>query len=246
MLRARASAAVQAARQEFQMRRAERREHDALACAGELIATSELSPTNSASQALLVETQRRRLELEGHCAAVTHSLEADRADYVAVAPWMRPLVILRGLCARAVLHHRMTRGRRELRSLHQRLGAAERTGPLGPVDGGTLPPWLRWISEEARAFRRALVKQLEGQLFPRASALAGLAAGWWVAHTFTDSRPRSLLRSIGIGHGGTHVVSGATYRVLSFWLPILVAALSAYLGDRIARRVRRRGWTYPV
>jgi hypothetical protein len=272
MIRARAGAVVHAARLEFQMKRAEQRGCDALARAGELLATSEPPSTRGASPALLAETRRLRLEREAHSAAVTRSLGADCADYVAVAPWMRPLVILRGLCARAVLRHRMTRCRRELRLLHERLATAvlaepggskaevaetlaeairgaqaereaakaDRARRLAPFDGKALPPWLRWTADEGTALGRALVRRLHGPLFPRASALAGLAAGWWVAHTYTDSRPRALRRSIGIGQGGTHVVSGETYRALSFWLPIVVAAVSAYLGDRIARWVRRR------
>jgi len=72
------------------------------------------------------------------------------------------------------------------------------------------------------------------------SALAGLAAGWWVTHTYTTSRPRALLRSLGIGSGGTQVISAETYERMRFWLPILAAAVCAYLGDRIARWIRQR------
>lgn len=272
MIRARAGAAVHAARLEFQMKRAEQREREALARAGELLAASERAPAHGEPQALAAEAQRLRLELEAHSAAVARSLEADRADYAAVAGWMRPLVVLRGLSARAVLRHQVARCQRELRPLHERLAAAalaepgtagasipgtlaeairgaraeretalaERTRRLEAFDGKALPPWLGWMADEGKALGRSLVKQLQGQLLPRASALAGLAAGWWVAHTYTDSRPRSLLRSIGIGHGGTHVVSGDTYRALSFWLPIAAAAVCAYLGDRLARWVRQR------
>ncbi len=142
MIRARAGAVVHAARLEFQMKRAEQRGCDALARAGELLATSEHPSTRGASPALLAETRRLRLEREAHSAAVTRSLGADCADYVAVAPWMRPLVILRGLCARAVLRHRMTRCRRELRLLHERLeleqpctGIRRRAGRQGQADG---------------------------------------------------------------------------------------------------------------
>jgi len=272
MIRARAGAAVHAARLEFQMKRAEQRERDALARAGELLAASERAPAHGEPQALAAEAQRLRLELEAHSAAVARSLEADRTDYAAVAGWMCPLVVLRGLAARAVLRHRVARCQRELRPLHERLAAAalaepgaagasvpgtlaeairgaraeretalaERTRRLEAFDGKALPPWLGWVADEGKALGRSLVKQLQGQLLPRASALAGLAAGWWVAHTYTDSRPRSLLRSVGIGHGGTHVVSGDTYRAMSFWLPIAAAAVCAYLGDRLARWVRSR------
>jgi hypothetical protein len=68
---------------------------------------------------------------------------------------------------------------------------------------------------------------------PKAPALAGLAVGWWIASTYTDSHLRSALRSIGLGSGGTRVVSSSTYEAMSFWLPLLAAALCAYLGERI-------------
>ena len=271
MIRARAGAAVHAARLEFQMKRAEQREREALARAGAVLAASERAPASGEPQVLAAEARRLRHELEARSAAVARSLAADRADYPTVAAWMRPLVVLRGLSARAVLRHQIARCNRELRPLHERLAAAalaepgagasvpgtlaeairgaraeratamaERTRRLEAFDNRAVPRWLGWIAEEGKALGQSLVKQLRGQLLPRASALAGLAAGWWVAHTYTDSRPRSLLRSIGIGHGGTHVVSGDTYRALSFWLPIAAAAVCAYLGDRIARWVRSR------
>ncbi len=272
MIRARTGAAVHAARLDLQMRRAERREREALARAGELLAALEHAPSHGETHSLRIEAKRLRLEREAHSAAVTRSLEDDRADYALVASWMRPLVVLRGLCVRAVLRHRIARCERELRPLHERLAAAtlaepalsgsavsgtlveairgaraeretalaERTRRLEAFEGKAVPRWLGWMADEGKALGRALAKQLQGQLLPRASALAGLAAGWWVAHTYTDSRPRSLLRSIGIGHGGTHVVSGDTYRAMSFWLPVVAAALCAYLGDRIARWVRSR------
>jgi hypothetical protein len=88
-------------------------------------------------------------------------------------------------------------------------------------------------------FGRALLGQLRSQLLPRAPALAGLAVGWWIANTYTDSHFRSVLRSVGIGQGGTRVVSSATYDAMRFWLPLLAAALCAYLGDRIANHYRK-------
>jgi hypothetical protein len=82
-------------------------------------------------------------------------------------------------------------------------------------------------------FGRAVARQLRSQVFPKAPALVGLAVGWWVANTYTDSHLRSALRSIGIGSGGTRVVSSSTYETMSFWLPLLAAALCAYIGEKI-------------
>jgi hypothetical protein len=67
-----------------------------------------------------------------------------------------------------------------------------------------------------------------------------MAVGWWIANTYTDSHVRSALRSVGIGSGGTHVVSGSTFKAMSFWLPLLAAAVCAYLGERIVRYYRAR------
>jgi hypothetical protein len=273
MIRARASAMIHAARLELRMRRARQCERDALARAGEF-ATSEPGPIGDACPAVLGEIRRLHRQLDGYSAALAGSLDLDRADYLAVPKWMRPVVIARGVCARSVLRQHVARCRRELRPLYEQLGAAalaessgapgdlrlspplaevvrgaraelasvaaERTRRLEPFQGKACPALVSAVAEEGKAFGRALVKQLHGQLIPRASALAGLAAGWWVTHTYTTSRPRSLLRSLGIGSGGTHVVRAETYRTMRFWLPILAAAMLAYLGDRVARWLQQR------
>jgi hypothetical protein len=265
---------VRAARLQLALHRARQQERDALTQIGELLAASTYVPTGDEAQALLARIRRFALERDADSAALATSLEADRADYVTVAGWMRPLVVIRGLCARALLRHRIARCHRHLRPLHERLGAvaltdpgsapdnlamsggpadkaraaraelesiaAERARCLAPFEGRTLTRWAGNVPGESKALGHALAQQVQVQLFPRASALAGLAAGWWVAHTYTDSRPRSVLRSLGIGQGGTHVVSGDTYRAMSFWLPILAAAIAAYLSDRAAKWVHRR------
>jgi hypothetical protein len=270
----RVSAMLHAARLDLRMRRARQRECDALACAGEQLATSGHCPPSGECQALLAEIQRLRAGLDAHAAALSGSLDADRRDYLAVARWMRPVVILRGFCGRAVLRHRAAGARRNLVPLYRQLAAAalaepsgasggllvqpaladavrgartelarlvaERTRLFEPFGGKAYPGWVGFAVEEVAAFTRALATQLHGQVIPRASGLAGLAAGWWVTHTYTASRPRSVLRSLGIGNGGTHVVSGDTYRSMRFWLPLLAAAICAYLGNRIARWIQQR------
>lgn len=259
---------------DLRIRRARQRECDALARAGEQLAASGHRPPAGACQPILAEIQRLRAGLDAYAAALSGSLDADRRDYLAVAKWMRPVVILRGLCGRAVLRHRAAGARRNLVPLYRQLATAalaqssgasgdlltqpsltdavrgarielarlvaERTRLLEPFDGKAYPAWVRIVVEEVVAFARTLVTQLHGQMVPRASALAGLAAGWWVTHTYTASRPRAVLRSLGLGSGGTHVVHGDTYRSMRFWLPVLAAAICAYLGDRIARWIQQR------
>lgn len=179
------------------------------------------------------------LVLEAECAR-TH--EADRADSALVDAWVVPVVAARGLAARAVLRHRIWQGHRKLAGRYEALGRTARGGAaLPPAPGPERPAVLKaHASAEAARFGRAFWAQLRPALLPKAPALAGLAVGWWIANTYTDSRWKSLARSIGLGSGGTHVVSSETYRAMSFWLPLVAAALCAYLGDRIAAAIRER------
>ena len=177
--------------------------------------------------------------LEAQCAR-TH--EADRADSALVDAWVLPVVAARGLAARAVLRHRIWQGHRELAGRYEALGRAARAGAaLPPAPEPERPAVLKApAGAEAARFGRAFWAQLRPALLPKAPALAGLAVGWWIANTYTDSRWKSLARSVGIGSGGTHLVSSETYRAMSFWLPLVAAALCAYLGDRIAVAIRER------
>jgi hypothetical protein len=269
---ARLRALVHSVRLEHRTRLARRGEMDALARAGVRLASASDVPAG-----LAPETLAAIRRLGGRIDALTQDMvsthAADRADYLAVAPWMRPIVVIRGLAARQVLRHQRAACRRELGPHHLALGAAAlalsaderarlgvtealgaatrakeqqtaagvgRRGVLAPLGGAPLPDWTARAGAEAGTLARAVGKQLQGQLFPRASALAGMAAGWWVANTYTDSHVRSVLRSVGIGSGGTRVVSADTYRAMSFWLPILAAAVCAYLGNRLAGYIGRR------
>jgi len=284
---ARSCAIIRTVRLERRIRRAERRERDALVSVGEVLAGAEATAgdgTAAAGDGIatagngiaslrdgIIEVRRRVDVLSG---AIARSLEADRADYVSVSRWFRPLVVARGLCDRMVLRHQRRRSARELRPLYEQLGAVALAQPAAgqtshgalascadiarsaraeleaarnehllcqvPFGGAAVPAWVHGVSVESRALGKAFVKQLRSHFIPRTSALAGLAAGWWVANTFTDSHWRSALRSFGIGRGGTHVVSADTLQAMSFWLPIVSAALCAYLGDRLAHSLRRR------
>jgi hypothetical protein len=162
------------------------------------------------------------------------SYEVDRTDAALVSGWMLPLVTMRGVATRAVLRHRISRGHRQLRVRYETLGRGAASGPADPLD-----PQPRVLVEEAGRFGRAFWNQLRPALLPKAPALAGLAVGWWIANTYTDSRWKSLARSVGIGSGGTTVVSGDTYRAMRFWLPLLAAAVCAYAGERIAEGFKK-------
>ena len=213
-------------------------------------------------RAALHEGERRLAELDAARAA---SLDADRSDLGRVAGWMRPVVAGRGLAARAVLRHQATLVRGALEPHYEALAEATSGDPAGARDGdlgairaaiarlederasrvaeygdSARPRWARHAGTEAVGLGRAVAAQLRSALVPKVPALGGMAMGWWIANTYTDSHLRSVLRSVGIGSGGTHVVSGSTYRAMSFWLPLLAAAVCAYLSERLTAYYRER------
>ena len=271
MLPARIRAAGRALVLDTRVRTARRREADALARTGALPAVSPGARVLEGLRPLVervTEGYRRRDALEAGLAAVR---EADRADYAAVAPWVRPLVILRGLCTSAVLRHQWARAGRDLEVACAALGAAaidgrdhpavvppvladavvtaradaeaaaaERAALLAPFGGTALPQACHHAVRETTQLGRALWLQIRGRLLPRAPALAGMAAGWWATHAYTDSHWRATLGALGFGSGGTGVVDPETHQAMNFWLPILAAGLCAYIGSRLAAAVRFR------
>ena len=259
-------------RLDLRARQLRHRERLRLRRLGEEVARAEAggSETFARLVAEIAEGERRIAALETEAQA---SLDADRADLGAVAAWVKPAVVLRGLCTRLVLWHRRSLERRALRPRLEALGelatgsaeggvqpgsgardvaevrgqlaavTAERDRWVAPYGGSALPDWTTRAGTEAVGFGRAFLVQLRSHLLPKAPALAGLAVGWWIANTYTDSHLRSALRSLGIGSGGTRVVSSSTYETMTFWLPLLAAALCAYLGERLGAYYRGRGST---
>jgi hypothetical protein len=241
-----------------------RQERVALRRLGEAVAGGPEGPEPGEAARLTADLAADGRRLDEFAAEAAASLEADRTDLGAVAPWMRPVVIARGVCARAVLRHRRALHRRALGPRFEALGALvvadqareasdihaaraslgrlrlERERRLASFGETAHPAWARHAAVESAGLVRAILGQLRAALLPKAPALAGLAVGWWVANTYTDSHFRSALRSVGIGSGGTHVVSGSSFKAMSFWLPLLAAAVCAYLGERIVRYYRAR------
>ena len=237
-----------------------RRERAALRRLGQEVICTEAIPRPSVRP--LVDQVLGALARMEHLRAQRRaSLEADRADMAAVPAWVRPAVVLRGLSTRLILRQRAAAETRALEPVHESIGRltadrgelpgphareveglraalaateAERARWCAPYGESALPAWGARIGREAVGFGGAVGRQLRSSLLPKAPAIAGLAVGWWVADTFTDSHLRSTLHSLGIGSGGTRVVSGSTYEAMQFWLPLLAAALCAYLGERIA------------
>lgn len=238
-----------------------RRERGALERVGRAVAGSG-SPGMDGEAGKLSEEIAGSLARIARLAAESRaSIEADRADMAEVPTWVRPAVVLRGLCTRLVLRYRCLSGERALRPRYQTLGSvtvaaadrgsalvrevaairaelarlhAERERWVAPFGGTALPRWSRDLGREVLGLGRAVTGQLRAHFLPKAPALAGLLVGWWIANTYTSSHLRSGLRSLGIGSGGTRVVSSSTYEAMSVWLPLLAAALCGYLGERIA------------
>jgi hypothetical protein len=95
------------------------------------------------------------------------------------------------------------------------------------------------LLKEGKELSTFLARQVFNQI-PGMSAVAALIVGWWVASTFTTSPFRAFMARWGLMKGGTHVVSGGTYRFLSIVLPILVAAVTAYAVNKILKVVREQ------
>jgi hypothetical protein len=189
--------------------------------------------------------------------AIPLSMERDRGEWAEAPAWARWLVMLRGIADRSVLRalrHRKTRERaaarlelalaslqsaegedaRLAREAHERAAQAEAALQPLPV-----------VVAEAQHLVRAVLKEARGQLVPRAPALVGLAVGWWIAQTFTDSELTARLHSWGLGSGPRRAVGGDTLRAMSFWLPLAAAAACSYLGTRLSALIRARYASVP-
>lgn len=237
------------------------RERAALRRLGEAVADSGWSCGNAEVLRVRSGMEAALAGIEELTEAARASLAADRADFATVATWVKPVVAARGLCASLVLRHRRAAMRRGLEPHYIALGRlaaaepeywyplerevsavrarhagllAERERRLAPFGATAFPVWSGRALTESLGFSRAVLTQLRSHFLPKAPALAGLAVGWWIARTYTDSHLHSVLRTLGIGKGGTRVVSSSTYEAMSFWLPLLAAALCAYLGERLA------------
>ncbi len=117
---------------------------------------------------------------------------------------------------------------------------AERTRLVEPFGGKAVPGWAEVALKECRTVVLAFGKEARGAVFPRLPGLAGMAAGWWIAHAYTASRWDHLLDRFGLRHGGPKVVSAETYDRLHFWVPLVAAALCAYLCTRLSAALRKR------
>jgi hypothetical protein len=97
------------------------------------------------------------------------------------------------------------------------------------------------LSAEARRLGEDLLAGLRAWLTPRAPALAAMVLGWWITSRYTESHIRTIMKSLGLSlsRRGPHLVSASTDTLLiEYGLPLLAAALCAFLGNRLAAWVR--------
>ena len=253
---------------ERRLRAAERREREALARIGRAVHARGPLDERHGAGTLQTALHDSETQLAAWNARLSGSLDADRADYAIASPSMRWLVVARGVLDRSVVRERVRFLGRQEAARRAELGAkvvewnapavleraaqadladvagaradasalrAERDALLAPWGGQALPGWAR----EVKGFARYLWFELRPKLLPRLPALAGLIAGWWVARQFTDSPWDAALSFFGIGEDRT-AVSSETKARLAFWVPLVAAALCAYVGARLGARVHRR------
>ncbi len=120
------------------------------------------------------------------------------------------------------------------------IAASERAQLVAPFGGRALPPLCHWIAREIAIFLDFSVREVKNRILPRLPALAGLAVGWWIAQTFTDSRAHGLLQMLGLGRSGKRYVAADTLKAMNFWLPLLTSLVCAYLASRVGALIRHR------
>jgi hypothetical protein len=197
------------------------------------------------------------------------SLEGDRRDYRTTGSEIgRWLIVARGILDRLVLRDEAWRAKRELpgrqielgkrvaedaealarlpaedrqRALETRAAVeaarAERVALLAPYGGETLPGWLRVTLAEVGSLGSFLKEELTKKVYLRLPALTAMAAAWWVTQRFTSATTSPF--HFWNSDERTHV-SESSLELLSFWLPLVAAALIAYLIATLTKRVRRR------
>jgi hypothetical protein len=250
---------------------ARHREARALALAGEAACGNAGVACDAESTRAVGDASTLREERDAMGRALAASLDEDRADWVTASPWLKAVIVARGLLVRAVLRARRRRIERDLAPILRNVGSlavvrcsaggllpddvaaaveqrrrevddatARLQQFLEPLGGRALPPWARAGVRQTSRFAIGLGGQVGSRLLPRLPGLAGLAAGWWVAQSFTASRWAAFTQTLGLRRGGPRVVSAETYQRLEFWVPLLSAALCAYAASRLGALLERR------
>jgi hypothetical protein len=83
--------------------------------------------------------------------------------------------------------------------------------------------------------------QVQAWVAPRKPALIATVLGWWIARSYAVSHTKAILSWCGYSatRQGAHLISlTADTFIVQYGLPLVVAALSAYLAHRLAQRVQ--------
>lgn len=94
---------------------------------------------------------------------------------------------------------------------------------------------------EGRRLADETWSRIHGWVAPRGPALAAFAVGWLVARGYAVSHTKGILAALGLSAArkGSHWVSlSFDTGLVQYVLPLLVAALGAFLAHRLTRRVR--------
>ena len=83
--------------------------------------------------------------------------------------------------------------------------------------------------------------QVHSWVVPRWPALSAMVVGWLIAHSYAGSHTEAILATVGLSvrRRGAHLVSVPVDTALvHYGLPLVVAALCAYVAHRLVGRVR--------
>ena len=116
---------------------------------------------------------------------------------------------------------------------------------LTTLGGRVVPAWLKFLGAELWLLVWTLFNDVRLKMLPRLPALAGMAAGYWVTRTFTDSRVENFFSQLGLHHSRRHFISSERMTRLHFWLPLLAGAACSYLSSRLGAFIRNR-YAVPV
>lgn len=139
----RIAAPIQGARQSLELWQAQRGQAEAFRRAGRELASNPSAADDDRFQPFFAALGRHQARMDVLTEVLTKSLERERQDCDMVVPWLRPLVMLRGMCDRVLLHLRMRRYRREVGLCHEALGRAARRYTAEEMEMGESAPVVR-------------------------------------------------------------------------------------------------------
>ncbi len=172
----------------------------ALLRAGEVMAQGSPSNLDDRARTLFQVAQEKLRLLKMRKEAKESSLSVDQNDYAVASRWARPLVIVRGLAARAVLRDQIRKGRRELRSAYLNLATYAFDDDIQPLRASVPDALANQViamrAEAARAMlkRDALVAPFGGRALPRLSHWIAREIALFASITATELKNRFLLR----------------------------------------------------